>query len=111
MMTDIVERLRDPRVYIPGEEMLQEAADEITALRAELERLKVEAAAQYADGAHDGSDRAQDLWAGEITALRAEIERLRAALEEVRVLVFGANRSEARYPLARAAIRALIKHD
>lgn len=34
----------------------------------------------------------------------AENEKLRAALEEVRVLVFGANRSEARYPLARAAL-------
>ncbi len=38
-----------------------------------------------------------------------EIERLRAALEEVRVLVFGANHSEARYPLARAALEC--KHD
>lgn len=33
-----------------------------------------------------------------------EIERLRAALEEVKDLVFGANHSETRYPLARAAL-------
>lgn len=33
-----------------------------------------------------------------------EIERLRAALEEVKALVFGANHSETRYPLARAAL-------
>ena len=37
---DIVERLRDPKVYIPGEELLHEAADTINALRAEVERLE-----------------------------------------------------------------------
>ena len=47
-----------------------------------------------------GAEKAKDL----IVVLRRENERLRAALEEVRVLVFGANRSEARYPLARAAL-------
>jgi hypothetical protein len=40
-----------------------------------------------------------------ITALRAENERLTAALEEVRVLVFGANNSDLRYPKARAALK------
>lgn len=40
----------------------------------------------------------------EMERLTADNERLRAALEEVRVLVFGANHSEARYPLARAAL-------
>jgi cobalamin biosynthesis Co2+ chelatase CbiK len=41
----------------------------------------------------------------EYEALRAEVERLTAALEEVRVLVFGANNSDLRYPKARAALK------
>ena len=44
-----------------------------------------------------------------ITALRAENERLRAALEEVKALVFSANHSDARYPKARAALE--VTHD
>jgi hypothetical protein len=41
----------------------------------------------------------------EVSRLTAEVERLRAALEEVRGLVFGANHSEARYPKAHAALK------
>ena len=44
-----------------------------------------------------------------ITALRAENERLREALEEVRALVLGANHSETRYPLARAALSPAVR--
>ncbi len=40
-----------------------------------------------------------------IRQLEAENERLRAALEEVRVLVFGANNSDLRYPKALAALK------
>ena len=36
--------------------------------------------------------------------LEQENVRMRAALEEVKALVFGANHSETRYPLARAAL-------
>lgn len=47
-----------------------------------------------------GAERAKDT----IKAQANEIDKLRAALEEVRTLVFGANHSETRYPLAHAAL-------
>lgn len=56
------------------------AADTITALRAEVKRLTEEAVDQYSDGLHDGCDAASDRWEKEVAALRADNERLRAAL-------------------------------
>lgn len=42
---------------------------------------------------------------GDMEEAATEIERLREALEEVRLLVLGANHSEVRYPKARAALK------
>ena len=39
-----------------------------------------------------------------LVACKLEVNKLRAALEEGKALVFGANHSETRYPLARAAL-------
>lgn len=84
------------------------------ALRAEVERLKVESiqmqdALGYAILAEDERHilPSNPFKCGTCDAskrLRAENEKLRAALEEVRALVLSANHSETRYPLARAAL-------
>ena len=82
---------------------------ELTAARAEIARLRAGGCARDQGTTQYCAEAASfaELFAGARDALaevNAENERLRAALEEVRVLVFGANHSEARYPLARAAL-------
>jgi hypothetical protein len=59
------------------------AADEITRLRAEVERLTKEAVGAYNDGLHDGSDAASDRWAKDVASHRAEVSRLRAAAHDM----------------------------
>jgi hypothetical protein len=49
-----------------------------------------------------GMSTSKDMF--ELHRLTARVKELEAALEEVRVLVFCANHSEARYPKARAAL-------
>jgi hypothetical protein len=78
--------------------------EEIIRLTAEVERLKAEAtdAAIALAALNSGED---------LQRVMRENERLRAALEEVRVLVFCANHSETRYPKARAALTQEPAHD
>lgn len=84
-MTDIVERLR---LLVPSN-----AFNAMS--NAEIARLRAGGCAR---------DQGTTQFCAEAAKLAAENGKLRAALEEVRVLVFGANHSEARYPLARAAL-------
>ena len=80
-MSDIVERLRDPKVYIPGEELLHEAADTITRLRNELHIAK-EWSAQVIAG------QEQDI--AEITHLRAinaELVNVVNAADDLRIAI------------------------
>lgn len=73
-----------------------------------VERLRHGCSCNFPDtpcGAEEECRAAFDA-ADEITTLRAENERLRAALQEVKPLVLGANHSETRYPKACAALDA-----
>jgi hypothetical protein len=66
-----------------------------------VERLRSTEFASATDGL-----RSPVIWVKGTVAREAadEIEKLRAALEEVRPLVLGANQSKDRYPKARAAL-------
>ena len=93
--------------YMMGAE---KAKDAITALRAEIEgwakreREVIDAIPpHYLRDPPDGGD--VKLHEG-VQRMAAENDRLRAALQEVKPLVLGANHSEARYPKARALIVA-----
>jgi hypothetical protein len=76
------------------------------ALTAEVERLRavLHDTADLQPRIHNGLSAAS----ATITRLTARVAKLEAALEEVRVLVFCANHSEARYPKARAALSPAI---
>jgi phage host-nuclease inhibitor protein Gam len=88
-MSDIVERLRNGIKaatlndwdFERTEADMAEAADEITRLRAEVERLRAEAVGQYTDGLHDGADAAADTWEKQIAALTARVAQLEGALQ------------------------------
>ena len=90
-MTDIVKRLRkgDPCGDCKRDRcacvIMEEAADEITRLTAEVEKLRAlaakadEAIARQQQDLEEATDRAADC-----DTLRAEVEKLRAALLDIR---------------------------
>jgi len=98
-MTDIVWLLRNdcPCNGDIGcaQELCNQAADEIERLRQVLHNTQ-QARVLQGKAIIDAINEIERLKDGEA--------RLRAALEEVKALVFGANHSETRYPLARAAL-------
>jgi hypothetical protein len=109
-MSDLAEKLRFTSVHLHNPMTLcTEAADEITRLRAEVERLTKEAVGAYNDGLHDGSDAASDRWAKDVASHRAEVSRLRAALATVLgTVTHGQNMTwEERIKIGRAALRAM----
>ena len=89
-MSDIVERLRAPAYWISGSSEGHEgdnsapleAADEITTLRAEVEKL-----AKLRTIELEHSNR----WLEERDTLRAEVERLRAALKKIAKVTYGSD--------------------
>ena len=108
-MTDIVKRLRkgDPCGDCKRDRcacvIMEEAADEITRLTAEVEKLRAlaakadEAIARQQQDLEEATDRAADC-----DTLRAEVEKLRAALRGV---VRVADRDTAEFNEARTAIK------
>lgn len=99
-MSDIVKKLNRAELYTSGGEVSdlpEEAADTITRLTAEVEklnkRLTVEAQISYAEGFHDGDENGSKIKREFLEKLEAENEklkrqvaeneRLRAALEKL----------------------------
>ena len=82
-MSEIVERLRHCSENC-GDEYLHEltgkAADTITRLTAEVERLTVEVQISYAEGLHDGDENGSKIKRAFVEKLEADNEKLRAAL-------------------------------
>lgn len=84
-MSDIVERLRETAScadYVVDREIAAEAADTITRLAAEVEKLNSELTDALTDLATARQDNASFMPI--LNRLTAEIERLKAALREIR---------------------------
>ena len=67
--------------YKIGNKDLQDHCTEITSLTAENERLKVEARISYAEGFHDGDENGSKIKREFVEKLESEIKKLRAAIE------------------------------